>query len=480
MKKIVAKNFIIYALPSVVSRFVPFITLPITTNYLNLPEFGYIAIFELCLLPFQVIISFGPGYVINSNWFQINEEQRKKLIFSLLVLSVFLCLLGIIVIGSLSNLIFPLFSGSDWHRIQSLLPYLYIYAFALIPGTIFTSWVVIEQKAILSTLVKSLHIIMSASAIIIAAKFTQDYEYIIIANVLVNLFIALIQFVFLLLSSRVSFEKDIFVNIYKVCSPIYIRSFFNIFRTQFDKVIVSGLYGASQFALYHFSGKINNLVNEAGEHYQNAYDPFIYKGLSEKNLEVKNLRLIFFSWSYFIITVMSIFIIWGELLIDVITNGVFTGSYSLVILYTCVIVVSLPFMGNGQVIIFYKKTKYLLYITIIQAALIGISSVILIPKYGPPAGIFSFWLGTIIYMLLYFYKKRQLHKEYFIENIIWFYVVLHHIIVILIYFNITKYTLLLLSISNIVMFLHFIIINKLLLKKIFLKLRVKLISVHAK
>jgi len=480
MKKIVAKNFIIYALPSVIARFIPFITLPITTSYLSLPEFGYIAIFELCIIPFQAIISFGPGYVINSNWFQLNEEQRKKLIFSLLVLSVSLSLLGIIVIGSISNLIFPLFSGSDWHRIQSLLPYLYIYAFALVPGTIFTSWVVIEQKAILSTIVKSLHIIMGASAIIIAAILTQDYEYLIIANVLVIVFIALIQFVLLWLSSRVSFEKDIFLNIYKVCSPIYIRSFFNTFRTQFDKVMVSGLFGASQFALFNFSAKINNLLNETSEHYQNAYDPFIYRGLSEKNLDVKNLRLIFFSWSLLVIIGTSIIIIWGELIIDVFTNGVFTDSYSLVILYTCVIVVSLPFMGNGQVIIFYKKTKYLLYITIIQASLIGILSVILIPKYGAAAAIFSFWLGTLIYMLMYFYKKRQLHKEYFIENIIWFYVVLHHIIVILIYFNITKYTLLLLSILNIVMFLHFIIINKLLLKKIFLKLRVKLISVHAK
>ena len=476
MKKLIAKNFAIYSLPSVLSRFVPFLTLPITTRYLSLPDFGYIAIFELCLIPFQVLIGFGPGYAINSNWYQMNEEQRKKLIFSLLILSISLCLIGSIVIGFLSNLIFPLFSGSDWSNIKSLLPYLFLSAFALVPGTIFTSWVIIEQKAILSTIVKTLHLIMGTSAVIIAAIFTQDYKYIIVATVFVNFLIALIELACLTRVSRVSFEKDIFVTIYKICSPIYIRSFFNILRTQFDKIMVSKLFGASQFAIYNFSAKINNLFNEAGEHYQNAYDPFIYKGLSEKNLDVKNLRIIFFTWAFIVMTGLSIFILFGEYIIDVFTNGVFVHSYPLVILYTCVIVITLPFMGNGQVIIFFKKTNYLLMITIIQAILIVTLSIILIPKFGVTAGIFSLWLGTLVYMFLYFYKKRQLYSHYFMEKIIWPYVFLYHAIAILTFYNINNIAYLLILLLNGTMWIHFYIMNKVLFQKIFSSFRLKNIS----
>ena len=57
MKKLVAKNFAIYVVPSVVSRFIPIITLPITTRYLSLTDFGYIAIFDLCTIPFLVFLS---------------------------------------------------------------------------------------------------------------------------------------------------------------------------------------------------------------------------------------------------------------------------------------------------------------------------------------------------------------------------------------------------------------------------------------
>jgi len=473
LKKLVAKNFIIYSLPSVISRLVPFITLPITTRYLNLVDFGYIAIFELCLIPFQVFIGFGPGYVINSNWYKIDNEKRRKLIFSLLVITIGLWLIASILIGLLANWIFTLFAGEEWFKINFLLPFLFISAFSLVPGTLFTSWVIIEQKAKLSTILKTLQIIMGASAVIIAAIFTQDYKYIILATVFVNFLISLIQLACLTRVSRVSFEKDIFVTIYKISSPIYLRSFFNILRSQFDKVMVSRLFGASQFAIYNFSGKINNLFSEVGEHYQNSYDPYIYKGLSEKNLDVKNLRLIFFTWALMMMIGLSIFILFGEYIIDVFTNGVFVHSYPLVILYTCVIVITLPFMGNGQVIIFFKKTNYLLMITIIQAILIVTLSIILIPKFGVTAGIFSLWLGTLVYMFLYFYKKRQLYSHYFMEKIIFPYVGLYHVIVLLTFYNIYTIANILIAFLIGTLIIHFYIMNRALLQKVFSRIIIK-------
>ena len=89
MKKLVAKNFVIYAIPSVISRFIPIITLPITTKYLSLSDFGYIAIFDLCLIPFQVFLSIGQGYIINAVWFKLNDLERGKLIFTLFINDIF-------------------------------------------------------------------------------------------------------------------------------------------------------------------------------------------------------------------------------------------------------------------------------------------------------------------------------------------------------------------------------------------------------
>ena len=233
--------------------------------------------------------------------------------------------------------------------------------------------------------------------------------------------------------------------------------------------MVSKLFGASQFAIYNFSAKINNLFNEAGEHYQNAYDPILYKGLSNNNLDVKNFRQILFTWSYFILLGLSIFIIFGQEIINIVTNGVFIDSYPLVLLYTCVIVITLPFMGNAQVLIFNKETKYLLLITVIQTLIIIICSVILIPRFGVSAGIFSLWLGTFVYFLLYFYKKRKLFKDYFIEKESLSYVLLYHLSILLFFFNKTSIGYIVLGLLNILMFTHFVIINKRIIKDISLK-----------
>jgi O-antigen/teichoic acid export membrane protein len=437
MQKLVAKNFLIYSLPTVLSRFVPIITLPITTKYLNLSDFGYIAVFELCAIPFQMFMSIGQGYVINSMWYKLDKVDRGKLIFSLLILTLALAGLGIMVLWIMSNQIFPLLAGDIWPELLPLLPLLFLSALAMVPNAIFTSWVIIEQKARLSSTIKIANIVIASTSLVLIAVYTQNYRLVILGNVLIQIFISILQLIALKNEIRVIFERKWFSLIYSIGSPIFLRSIFNILRTQVDRILVSSLFGVNQFAIYNFSGKINNMFALAGENYQNAYDPVIYKGLADGELEPSYLRSLFFSWSYLLILAFSTLIIFGEKVIGVLTNGIFTDAYPLVLLYSCVVVVALPFMGNGQVIIFFKKTEYLLAITVVQAVLITALAYTLIPTYGASAGIFSFWVGSLAYFLMYYYKKRQLFGDFFVEKIMVPYVILYHITIIFVYYKAT-------------------------------------------
>ena len=78
MKKIIVKNFVIYSIPSIISALIPFIVLPITTNYLTLKDLGNIALFELSATPFIVFVNYGQTIIINSNWFSLKSSDRKK------------------------------------------------------------------------------------------------------------------------------------------------------------------------------------------------------------------------------------------------------------------------------------------------------------------------------------------------------------------------------------------------------------------
>lgn len=476
MKKLVTKIFLIYSLPGVLSKIFPFITLPITTKYLSLSDFGYLALFNLCLIPFRVLTEYGAGYVINSNWFKFNKQEQGELIFSLLLVGTVMTVVVMLLIGFTSDIIFTLIAGDDWVNIKPLLLFLFITVISFIPATIFDFWVVIEQKATLSSIVKGLQIIFGTLVTVLIAVYTQNYQYIVMGTVFVGVVLSVIQLYFLIKIIHVRLDKRYFRLIYKISSPIFLRSVFNHIRMQFDKIIVVRLFGAGQFAIYNFADRFNQIFREFTNNFTKAYQPSIFKGLSKNNLDVKNLRTIFFAWGYISLIFCSFLIIFGKYLIDILTNGLFVDAYPLVVLYTCVLAITLPFIGNGEVVIFHQKTKYLLFMTIIQAFIIVIFSLLLIPKYGAAGGIFSLWLGLFIYMLMYFFKKQQLYKHWFIEKQILPYIVIFNIIALLKYFEKGPMADFFLLAFIGTMSVHFYIMNKSLIERIFSRIRVRFVA----
>lgn len=466
MKKLITKNFVIYSLPSVLLRMIPFITLPITTKFLSLSDFGYLALFNLCLIPFRVLIEYGAGYVINSNWYKFNKKEQGELIFSLLLVGTAMTMLVMLLLGFISDFVFSLIAGENWINIKPLLLFLFINVISQIPKPIFDFWVVIEQKAALSSIVQGLQIIFGASATVLIAVYTQNYQYIIIGTVFVGVIFAVIQLFFLIKIINFRIDTRYFRLIYKISSPIFLRSIFNQIRMQFDKIIVVRLFGTSQFAIYNFAGRVNSIYGEFYNSYLKAYQPTFFKGLTKKNLDIKSIRTLFFTWSYIVFLFCSFLIIFGKFFINILTNGLFIEAYPLVVLYTCIIAMSLPVIGIGEVLIYSQKTKYILMMTVTQASIIAVLSLLLIPKYGAAGGIYSLWAGTIAATTMGFLKKRQLYKQWFIEKKILPYVVIFHIIVLLKYFEIGKIADIFLLVFIVTISIDFYIINKSLFRRI--------------
>ena len=476
MKKLITKNFVIYSLPSVLSKIIPFITLPITTKYLSLSDFGYLALFNLCLIPFRILTEYGAGYVIYSNWFKFSNQKQGELIFSLLLVGTAMTIIVMLLFVFISDLVFPLIAGEDWVNIKPLLPFLFIAVFSLIPVTIFNFWVVIEQKATLNGIVRGLEIVFGSLITVLIAMYTQNYKYIIMGTVFLGVVLSVIQLYYLIKIIQVRFDRKYFYLIYKISSPIFLRSVFNHIRMQFDKIIVVRLFGAGQFALYNFAGRFNQIYGEFNINLSKAYQPVIFKGLTKNNLDLKSIRTIFFMWSFIAFLFCTLLLILGKPLINILTNGLFVNAFPLIILYTCVLAVSLPFMGNGEVIIHNQKTKYLLVVTIMQASIIAILALLLIPKYGPEGGIVSLWCGSVFMLTMDFQKKMRLYKQLFAEKEVLPYVIIFHIIAIFKYFEIDPIADYFLFAFIGTMGVHFYIMNKLFIEKMFLRIRLRFVS----
>ncbi len=79
------RNFLYYLLPSLVSAVVGiFVAVPIITLYLGPKDYGIFAILNAITVPLT-IASIGVTWIFGGNYFRLNEEERKVLIFNVLV-----------------------------------------------------------------------------------------------------------------------------------------------------------------------------------------------------------------------------------------------------------------------------------------------------------------------------------------------------------------------------------------------------------
>ena len=97
MKKFL-KNFNFYMMPEFLVAALPFLILPITTRYFGLEEFGIIALFSLCQLPFTVLQEFGVSYVMPAMWFDLNKSERRSFLSTLLWISLGGTILSILIV----------------------------------------------------------------------------------------------------------------------------------------------------------------------------------------------------------------------------------------------------------------------------------------------------------------------------------------------------------------------------------------------
>jgi O-antigen/teichoic acid export membrane protein len=430
MKRIL-RNFAIYSAPDLIARLLPFITLPITTGYLTLQDFGNIALFSLCIVPFSCLTEYGSAYIIFSSWFNYDKRQQGELLFILTMFGVVLNVVAILMISLFYEPIFSFLLGEGWNNIKDLYWLVALNVLCQIPSNLFNSWVIIEQRALLSSSIRTLAIVLGATVLLSITVLTQNYRYIIMGNVAVGCVISLIEIAILIRTLRPGFNKEYLSLILRVGSPIFIRSIFNQTRKQIDRFFIANLWGGDQFALYNLSSRVYGNFSTFSGSFESSYEPDLFRQLAAKNVNLAELRRILFLWFYAIFFVCSLIFVLGKPIIALLTHGVFSDAYPLILLFTCCVLVTMPFIGQGAILVFHQKTKYQLWCTLVSSVASLLGCISLIPRYGAIGGVAALWFGILVKLLLYLKKKQELFPFQLIEKMVWPYVFAYHVLVIL-------------------------------------------------
>ena len=370
-------------------------------------------------------MGFGANHIINSTWHSDSIEKRQKIIFTLVIISFLYWLIGICIIVLFFDDIFHNNLFIELRNIKHLKNYIFLSSFSLVPGIIFTCWSIIQKRGLLFIFLK----LAQAIAILILSIYLtltyQNIEYLIFSKSIVSFFLSIIELCILLNYAKLKFSIKIFTDAITLSFSFLVRNLFAQLKLQFDRLFISYLYGPSQFVLYAYSAKINNIFLETSEHFQNSYNPTLYHNIS-KSKGSKKLNFIFFTWSILIIYTCSLFMVFGSYFIDWISNSLLIDALPLMNFHTCIIILSLPFIGNFEILVNYKKTKFLLFTSVIHGIVTISFGYVFITKFGLIGGALSIWLSNLFANVIYYLKKQSITKIYFIEKTLFPYVIIYH------------------------------------------------------
>ena len=376
-------------LPETFVNALPFITLPITTRYFGLEEFGIIALFQLCQLPFTILCEYGVGYIIPGLWFDLKEKEQKQLLFSILFTGFVIVTLSIGILFPFFELIVNRIANDSAQHIIKLIPWLYLTVlFNFIPP-VFSSWVVITERATLFSKIKLTETFVKTLFSLSLIVYTQDVYWVIIGTVIANIISNTLKLFILLPNLKATFKKRFYLEILRIGYPIFIRSLFNQVRGRVDKLFVSSLYSVQTFALYNWSLRFYDLFTVIDGHFSKVYSPELYQALSKNQPDYNKFRRIFFGWFVLIFFGCVCFHFIGERLIAWISNDVYTEAFPIILLSTIVFLIDGAFTAVSVPIIQKKKTKIILYMTMITSMACLFTTWFFVPIYGAYGGVLS-------------------------------------------------------------------------------------------
>lgn len=452
-------------IPEVFVIALPFLTLPITTRYFGLEEFGIIAIFSLCQLPFVVFNEIGVGYVMPAMWFDLNKSERRSFLSTLLWISCGFSVLSILVVTPFYKWVFGLLANDSVDIIISLYPWMVLSVFSKFLLPVYLNWIVLTEKSKLFMKVKLLESIISTGFTVYLIINTQNVVFVITVSCLIIVVFNVIRLLILLPHISYDFNQLYFKKTIKVGYPIFFRSLFNLVSKSTDKYILSALSQASHFALYSFAIRFQSMFEIINNQFSRVYSPRLYKSLSEGKTSNVNFNRIFFGWFYLLFLGVGLFFLIGESLIIWISNGIYADSYAIVLVLTVGFIASGTFSGAAEPLVYNKKTGVILFVSIFTTCICTPITFLLIKYYSVIGGATGLVLYIFIKNILTSILKYKLTKIIYIELKTAIYLVFYCVVVGLYVYGEYKLSTKLFCLEFIILTMHLLIIERMAILK---------------
>lgn len=397
------RNSSIYIVVSIVSVISNFIALPFFTQYLNLSDYGIVALFIMYGSLTAALFSFGLSQALNKFFFKFDIIQFKKIYssvyFLLIFIFVFLLFLSWILNSYINKFVFP---GIDNNKLIIL---------SILNGCIFFLYIVnkeliINQKkpyihSFLVLIQLILNITISAYLV-----FFKGYTYLglIYGLSFANLFTLLIS-IFLVREYLVFyFDFDKLKQAFYFSYPETPNTIIGLAFKSFDKLMLSNIKGSTSVGAYDLGQRFTSIIKTIQDSIAFVWNPIFMEMAESKSNDALEKLKIFFNEIIVIFGFISICAsFFAEEALIILTNPEFYSiKYLIPILAITTYGQILSYLYSNQ-ILFSGKLIYNLPISIFSLGLNIFLNIFMIPAYGVLGAIIATMISKIFNIMISLY-----------------------------------------------------------------------------
>tara|TARA_Y100000768_G_C23980943_1_gene685740 strand:+ start:1019 stop:2443 length:1425 start_codon:yes stop_codon:yes gene_type:complete len=409
-------NLYWYGFSFLIKTFLPLVSLPLFSQFLNIQDFGLFALAVFFGTFISGISNLGLLAAFERNFFEISNDQQLSFLFTL-VFFVSLILVGFFSIilvfnDQIGSLIFRnnqvndlLIYGLVYCGIRSLNQYFYVYL---------KNKEEARKYSIVSILESTINIIMAVFFVIIIQNGVKGFF---IGQTIGSLVVLLFFAINFFNLNDMSFKKPLLCDSLKLSLPLTPKIFFGVINSQFDRYMLGLLGTVGGVGIFDIGQKISNSIFIFTTALQQVFSPQVYRRMFSKDQSrFESVGKYLTPFLYLcILFAMPIALFSREILSSFFPKEFQDASFIISLLSILYVVY---FFGKQPQLMYAKKTGIISVLTITSIFLNIALNIPCIYYYGYYGAAFATLISGSISTFLYFYFGQKFTPIYYEKRII--------------------------------------------------------------
>jgi O-antigen/teichoic acid export membrane protein len=402
------KSLSIYTSTSILNSAIPFLLLPILTNYLTVEEYGLLAIMQIFIIFTIPFISINIQSTLQLEYHDLDADKFALWVSSVLIIPLITIFIVLLFFMLFESLIYSFINTSLlWILLIPLIAFMQV-----VPQTILSIYKISERPIDYAKYQLSLTGINLLLTVGLVVLLNLNWEGRILAIFLTYLLFTFIG-IYLLIKMKLivlRIEKRYVQKALQLGTPLIVHVVSATLFMMSDRLFISYYLGNEALGIYAVGAQVAMMALIIQQSFNQAWVPYLFKNLKigSRENKIKIIKISYISMLFFLLLPFIIELI-NPLFFYFFINEKFIDAMS----YVFWIALGYSLLGMYKVVtnyIFYKKRVKLLSMMTFLSLLINlILNYFLIQKYGAIGVAYGTSITVAIFFIIAFILANKVH-----------------------------------------------------------------------